>query len=270
MGGQAGKRERTIILIAILSSLFLLALDNTIVADAIPAVLKELGHRDELSWLSVGLVVGGVYLILPLGKLYAMFDPKWLYLFSAILFLSGSAICGSAPNMNAMMVGRLLTGIGGNGLYMGAVTLIALLTTDRERPAYLSLPSVIWGTGMVLGPIVCGGFERIIWCWAFNLSFCIGRGLCAGMDVSPSFQRSSARCASLQTPREYRFHRDNAHRWSSAVPDNGRQLRWHGICLGQRTITLLVVSGACTIGFFLQQSFNMRTNSLIDSFHSTS
>ncbi|MCJ1376741.1 hypothetical protein MMC20_007986 [Loxospora ochrophaea] len=169
-----------LVVTAIVSSLTLYALDNTIVANVIPAILADLGHVAELSWLSVGFTLGGVCLILPLGKLYDIYDPKWLYLFTALLFLSGSALCGAAPTMNAMIVGRIMAGVGGNGMYLGSTTLIACNTTERERPIYLSLLwvyGITWGLGTVLGPVVGGGFEKVTWRWAFYINLCAGGAL---------------------------------------------------------------------------------------------
>lgn len=77
--------------------------------------------------------------MLPFGKLYGLFDAKWLYIVSAILFNAGSALCGGAPNMSALIVGRVLAGLGGNGMYIGVLTLLSVNTSDRERPGYIGM-----------------------------------------------------------------------------------------------------------------------------------
>ena len=84
-------------------------------------------------------MIGGVSVIMPLGRLSGLFDAKWLYIISVIVFEASSALCGGAPNMNAMIVGRVFAGAGGIGMYIGVMTLISVNTSDRERPAYLSL-----------------------------------------------------------------------------------------------------------------------------------
>lgn len=78
-------------------------------------------------------------MVMPFGKLYGMYDAKWLYIISSIIFLAASALCGGAPTMNAMVVGRVFAGAGGNGMYLGVLTLLSVNTSDKERPAYLSL-----------------------------------------------------------------------------------------------------------------------------------
>lgn len=84
-------------------------------------------------------MIGGVAGVLPFGKLYGLFNAKHLYLLSVVLFMIGSAICGSAPVMNAFIVGRVVAGMGGTGMYFGIMTILSVNTNDKERPAYLSL-----------------------------------------------------------------------------------------------------------------------------------
>ena len=83
-------------------------------------------------------MIGGLLAALPSGKLYALFNAKWLYIICIVLFLAGSALCGAAPNMPAMIVGRVIAGVGGNGMYVGVLTLISVNTSNKERPTYLS------------------------------------------------------------------------------------------------------------------------------------
>lgn len=78
-------------------------------------------------------------MIMPYGKFYNLFNAKWVYIGSFILFQASSALCGGAPNMTAEIIGRVFAGVGGNGMYLGLLTLISVNTTDKERPAWLSL-----------------------------------------------------------------------------------------------------------------------------------
>jgi len=148
----------------------------------IPAILNDLGRPEELAWLTFGYSVGGLCIVLPLGKLYELYDAKWVYISCGVSFMIGSALCGAAPTMDVMIVGRVIAGMGGNGLYLGVVTLMTMNTTEREAPVYLSLLGLVWGLGLVLGPIVGGGLEIATWRWAFYLNLCIG-GLLAPVWV---------------------------------------------------------------------------------------
>jgi MFS family permease len=83
-------------------------------------------------------MIGGMATVLPYGKLYAIYDSKWVYILSTILFLASSALCGAAPTMEAEIVGRVFAGAGGNGMYFGLLALMSIHTTSKERPKYLS------------------------------------------------------------------------------------------------------------------------------------
>jgi MFS family permease len=152
--------------IATLISVFLYALDNTVVADIVPAIVNDFDRVSDLPWLSVGFALGGITLAMPFGKLFGLCDAKWLYITCVVIFMDASALCGAAPNMDAEIVGRVLAGAGGNGMYLGVLTLLLVNTSDTERPVYLSLVGVFFGVGTVLGPIIGGGFEKYTWRWA--------------------------------------------------------------------------------------------------------
>ena len=83
--------------------------------------------------------IGAVVLALSFGKLYATFDAKWLFIGSTVLFLAASALCGAAPSMAAEIIGRVFAGVGGNGMYLGTLTLMIVHTTAKERSGYLAL-----------------------------------------------------------------------------------------------------------------------------------
>lgn len=84
-------------------------------------------------------MIGGLVFALPSGKIFGLFDTKSLYIICGVIFCVGSALCGAAPNMACMIIGRIVAGIGGNGMYVGVLTLLSVTTTDKERPTYLSL-----------------------------------------------------------------------------------------------------------------------------------
>jgi MFS family permease len=84
-------------------------------------------------------MIGGLCVAMPVGRLYGVWNAKWLYMISIILFMAGSALCGAAPSMATLIIGRVLAGAGGNGMYVGVVTLVSVNTSEKERPTYLGL-----------------------------------------------------------------------------------------------------------------------------------
>lgn len=87
-------------------------------------------------------MIGAAAMVLIVGKLYTLYNAKWLYIIFTVIFMAASAVCGAAPTMNGEIVGRVFAGVGGNGMYIGVLTLLSLNTTSRERPQYLSLTYV--------------------------------------------------------------------------------------------------------------------------------
>ncbi|KAL8652916.1 MAG: hypothetical protein Q9210_002408 [Variospora velana] len=169
-----------LVVLSILSSTFLFALDNTIVADIQPAIVERFDSIDKLPWLSIAFLVAAAATNLVWGKIYAQFDAKYLYLISVFLFEAGSAICGAAPTMDALIIGRAICGLGGAGMYLGVMTLLSVNTTEHERPTYIGFTGLTWGGGTVLGPIIGGAFtdSSATWRWAFYINLVVA-AICA-------------------------------------------------------------------------------------------
>ena len=107
---------------------------------------------------------------------HMQFNAKSTYILCVLLFELGSAICGAAPSMDALIIGRAICGVAGSGMYVGVMTLLAATTTIRERPMYIGSTGLTWGLGTVLGPVTGGGFSDSPenWRWAFYINICIG------------------------------------------------------------------------------------------------
>lgn len=168
------------VVFAILSSIFLFALDDTIVADIQPEIVVSFNSIDKLTWISVAFLVSAASTNLVFGKIYSQFNGKWTYIAAVAIFEVGSAICGAAPTMDVLIVGRAICGLGGVGMYVGVMSLLAATTTIHERPTYVAGTGLIWGLGTVLGPVIGGAFtdSPAGWRWAFYINLCIG-GACA-------------------------------------------------------------------------------------------
>ncbi|KAK7417640.1 Efflux pump dep3 [Neonectria punicea] len=158
-----------------LSTTFLFALDNTIVADIQPAILLDLGAIELLPWIGTGFALCTMA-ILPLSKAYGIFSVGKLYIFNILLFEVGSALCGAAPNMPAVIIGRVIAGVGGSGIYSGTLSYVALCTKMTERSSYMAGSTAMWGVGTVLGPVIGGAFaeSKATWRWGFYINLVVG------------------------------------------------------------------------------------------------
>ncbi|KFA61557.1 hypothetical protein S40285_03976 [Stachybotrys chlorohalonatus IBT 40285] len=161
---------------ALYLSALMYGLDTTIAADVQGAVIETFSEVSQLAWIGAGFPLGSVAVILPYGFLYTKFNMKWLYIGGIVLFQAGSALCGAAPTMDALIVGRVFAGAGGTGIYLGGLNHFSAMTSRRERGTYLSSTGFVWGLGAVLGPVVGGGFSdsAATWRWAFYINLVIG------------------------------------------------------------------------------------------------
>jgi MFS family permease len=165
-----------LVCIAIYISIFIYGLDTTIAADVQGSVVAAFGHVEQLAWIGAGFPLGSVSVILAYGMLYTTFNMKWVYAASLVLFEVGSALCGAAPSMTALIVGRVIAGAGGSGIFMGSLNYFTCLTTPEERGLYITGTGFVWGIGAVLGPVVGGSFveSSATWRWAFYINLIIG------------------------------------------------------------------------------------------------
>lgn len=165
-----------LVVIALLSSLFLYAIDNTVVANVQPKIVETFGHVSLVPWLAVSFALASAATTLVWSKAYGTFSAKKLYIGATAVFMGASALCGGAPDINSFIVGRAIAGAGGCGMYMGLLTLLSVTTDNVERPKYLSLTGVVWGNGTVLSPVVGGAFGEspAAWRWAFYLNLLVG------------------------------------------------------------------------------------------------
>lgn len=165
-----------IVCISLYTTCFLYGLDTTIAADIQGPIIQAFGQVEQLAWIGAGFPLGSVCVILLLGTLFSTFNMKWIYIATVVLFEIGSALCGGAPNMTALIIGRVLAGAGGSGIYLGSLNYFTVMTTEKERGLYMSLIGVFWGLGAVLGPVIGGAFAEspATWRWAFYINLVIG------------------------------------------------------------------------------------------------
>jgi len=168
------ERRRDIV-IGVLVAMMLAALDQTIVAPALPTIGASLGDGDFLGWIiSVYLLTGTA--VTPLyGKLSDIHGRRPILSLALIVFLVGSVICALAPSMLVIIVGRAVQGLGGGGLVALAQTVIADVVPPRERSRYVVYISTVWATSSVAGPILGGFFaQHLSWSLIFWINLPIG------------------------------------------------------------------------------------------------
>jgi EmrB/QacA subfamily drug resistance transporter len=167
--------QRRDIVIGVLVAMMLAALDQTIVAPALPTIGASLGDADFISWIvSVYLLTGTA--VTPLyGKFSDIHGRRPALSLALGVFLVGSVICALAPSMPIIIFGRAVQGLGGGGLVALAQTVIADIVPPRERSRYVVYISTVWATSSVAGPILGGFFaQHLSWSLIFWINLPIG------------------------------------------------------------------------------------------------
>ena len=165
------------ILAGIMLAMFLGALDQTIVATALPTIGEDLGDLDDLPWVVTAYLISSTAVTPLYGKLSDIHGRRAMLLASIGLFVLGSVACALAPTLLLLILARTLQGIGGGGLISLAQTVIADVVAPKERARYQGLIASVFVASSVLGPILGGMFAQLAhWSLIFWINLPLGLG----------------------------------------------------------------------------------------------
>jgi EmrB/QacA subfamily drug resistance transporter len=169
------KRERNFTLAGIMVALFLAALDQTIVATAMPKILQTLNGLNLYTWVVTAYLLASTAMIPIYGKISDLYGRKVVVLIAVSVFLAGSVLSGQARSMTELIVFRALQGLGSAGIFSTAFTVIADLFPPAERGKYQGLFGAVFGTSSVIGPWLGGLLtDNLSWRWVFYVNMPIG------------------------------------------------------------------------------------------------
>jgi EmrB/QacA subfamily drug resistance transporter len=160
---------------AVAVTLLLASLGQTIVSTALPTIVSELGGLDHLTWVVIAYLLSSTVVAPVYGKLGDLYGRKIVLQVAIVIFLVGAGLSAFANSMNFLIFARIVQGLGGGGLMVVAMTVVADVIPPRQRGKIQGIFGAVFGVATVVGPLL-GGFivEHLSWHWIFIINLPLG------------------------------------------------------------------------------------------------
>ena len=160
---------------ALMLCLFLSALDQTIVATALPTIVGDLGGLDQISWVVTAYLLSSTVSVPLFGKISDLYGRKVMLQVTIAIFVLGSVLAGIAQSMLQLILARGVQGVGGGGIMAMTFTILGDILSPRERGKYVGYFTGVFASASVIGPLVGGFFvDHVSWRWVFLINLPLG------------------------------------------------------------------------------------------------
>ncbi|KAM7194175.1 azole resistance protein 1 [Naviculisporaceae sp. PSN 640] len=165
-----------LIIISLSISVFLCALDETIIVTAIPKITDDFQNLQDVGWYGSAYFMTFATLQLNFGKVYTIYPIKAVFLVSIFIFEAGSLICAASPSSDVFIFGRALAGVGSGGINAGFIVILAASLPLHRRPLFSPCYTAMYGLAAVVAPLLGGAFagSAATWRWCFYINLPVG------------------------------------------------------------------------------------------------